>query len=156
MTRTDHEVRDDISAATRRYLHVLGGKAEATLYELAKALDELVLAYHRTSHAEPDTTEGSAAPATDELRIIDAATEAFPDLDWYALVNPEGGPDQEVGMSIATGDLAEIASDLREVLWLFENAGHNDAVWHFRFGYQTHWGRHLHEVRTYLHALAAW
>jgi hypothetical protein len=59
-------------------------------------------------------------------------------------------------MSIAASDLAEIASDLSEVLWLFENASHNDAVWDFRFGYQSHWGRHLHEVRTYLHDLAAW
>jgi hypothetical protein len=156
MTSAEQEVRDDISAAIRRYLDVLEGKNDATLYELAKALDELVLTYHRTADVEPDTTEASAAPRTDEKRIIDAADAAFPDLGWYALVDPEGGPEQAVGMSIAAGDLAEIASDLLEVLWLFENASHNDAVWQFRFGYQTHWGRHLHEVRTYLHGLAAY
>lgn len=39
-----------------------------------------------------------------------------------------------------------------EVLWLFENADENDAIWDFRFGYQTHWGRHLHEMRVYLHS----
>ena len=67
-------------------------------------------------------------------------TAAFPDLGWYALVDPEDGPEQEIGLSIAVGDLAEIPSDLLGVLWLFENASHNDAVWDFRFGYQTHWG----------------
>ena len=149
-------VRENISVAIRRYLDVLEGKDGATLYDLAKALDGLVVAYHQTPEVEPDTVAASSAPTIDEARINGAASKAFPDLDWYALVDPQDGPDQKVGMSIATSDLAEIAADLSEVLWLFENAGHNDAVWNFRFGYQSHWGRHLHEVRTYLHGLAAW
>ena len=59
-------VRDDISTAIRRYLDVLKGTDGATLYDLAKALDELVATYHRVPDVEPDTTEGSAAPPTDE------------------------------------------------------------------------------------------
>lgn len=59
-------------------------------------------------------------------------------------------------MSTAVGDLVEIAADLMEVLWLFDNASENDAIWQFRWGYRHHWGRHLHELRVYLHALAAW
>lgn len=156
MTEAENLVRDNITTAVHRYLNVLQGKQAATLYDLAKALDGLVATYHQVPDVEPDTSEGSAAPRIDERPIIDAATAAFPDLDWYALVDPEDGPDQEVGMSIAVGDLSEIAADLIEVLWLFENASHNDAVWEFRFGYQSHWGRHLHEIRTYLHGLAAW
>jgi len=156
MTDAQAAVRDDISTAIRNYLNVLQGKGAPTLYDLAKALDELVSTYHRVPDVEPDTSDGSAAPQNDEKPIIDAANAAFPVLDWYALVEPEDGQEQEIGMSIAVGDLAEIASDLLEVLWLFENASHNDAVWEFRFGYQTHWGRHLHEIRTYLHGLAAW
>jgi len=123
---------------------------------LAKTLDRLVIVYHQTPNVEPDTTEGSAAPRTDEKPIIEAATAAHPDLNWYALVAPEDGPEQQIGMSIAAGELSEIAADLIEVLWLFDNASYNDAVWQFRWGYQFHWGRHLHEVRTYLHSLAAW
>lgn len=156
MTDTHRLVRDDISTAIRRYLDVLEGTDGATLYDLAKALDGLVATYHRVPDVEPDTTEASAAPRTDERRIIDAAMAAFPDVGWYALVDPQDGQDQQIGMSIAVSDLAEIASDLMEVLWLFENASHNDAVWEFRFGYQNHWGRHLHELRSYLHGLAAW
>jgi hypothetical protein len=156
MTNTQYLVRENISSAIRRYLDALEGKNGATLHDLAKALDGLVVAYHQTPDVEPDTTDASLAPSVDEATISDAASEAVPDLGWYALVDPQGGQNQKIGMSIAVSDLAEIASDLSEVLWLFENAGHNDAVWDFRFGYQTHWGRHLHEVRTYLHDLAAW
>lgn len=155
MTDMQRLTRDDITAAIRCYLDVLEGAGGATLYDLAKALDGLVAVYHRVPNVEPVTTD-SEAPSADKRRYIDAATVAFPDLDWYALVDPQDGPDQQVGMSIAIGDLAEIASDLLDVLWLFENASHNDAVWDFRFGYQSHWGRHLHEIRTYLHSLAAW
>jgi hypothetical protein len=156
MTDAERLVRDDISAASRRYLEVLQGKEHATLYDLAKALDELVATYHRVPEVEPDRIDGPAAPRTDERPIIDAAAASFPELDWFALVDPQAGEEQQVWLSMALGDLSEIASDLLEVLWLFENASHNEAVWEFRFGYRFHWGRHLHEVRTYLHALAAW
>ena len=149
-------VRDKATKAINRYLDVLQGKDGATLYELAKALDGLVAIYHQIPDVEPDTSEGPEAPRIEDRSLIDAEAAAFPDLQLFALVDPEMGPDQEVIMSMAMGNLAEIAADLTEVLWFFENASHNDAVWEFRFGYQTHWGRHLHEVRTYLHALAAW
>jgi hypothetical protein len=156
MSEAENLVRSRIKKAINRYLDVLQGRDGATLYDLAKALDELTATYHDVPDVEPDTSEGSTAPRIEEKPIIDAAATAFPDLGWYALVDPDDGPDQEVGMSIAVGDLAEIAADLVEVLWLLENASHNDAVWEFRFGYQSHWGRHLHEIRTYLHGLAAW
>jgi hypothetical protein len=148
--------RHIISTAIHHYLNVLQGRDGATLYDLAQALDGLVESYHQVPDVEPDTVEGLAAPRADEGPIFEAAQAAFPDLDWYALATPKNGPEQEVGMSMAVADLTEIAADLIEVLWLFENASHNDASWQFRFGYQSHWGWHLHEVRTYLHTLAAW
>lgn len=156
MTGEESIVRDTIESAIRRYLDVLGGKQGESLYDLAKALDGLVLAYHQTQDVDPDVASECASPPVDERQIIDVAAAAFPDLDWYALVDPQDGPEPRAHLSSAVCDLAEIASDLLRVLWLFGNASHNDAVWDFRFGYQIHWGRHLHEVRKYLHDLAAW
>lgn len=149
-------IRARILAAIRRYLDVLGGTGEPTLSDLAKALDSLVAVYHETSDVEPDTVDGPEPPKADENKVGAAAAAAFPELGWYALVDPERGLDQEIGLSIAIGDLTEIASDLLAVVWLFENASHNDALWDFRFGYKSHWGRHLHEVRSYIHALGEW
>ena len=156
MANSETLVRDNITAAIRRFIDTLEGKDGATLYDLAKALDGLVVTYHQTPDVEPDTTEAPLASQAEERRLIDAADAAFPDLGWYALVDPEDGEDQKIVMSFAVGDLAEIASDLLLVLWLFDNGSHNDAVWAFRFGYRTHWGRHLHEIRTYMHGLAVW
>ena len=157
MTDDKAEARARISTAIGTYLSLLedkdGGEGPS-LYELAKALDGLVEAYHLTPDAAPDTDE--LGPRVEEKPLLDWAAEAFPELGCYALVEPDGGPDQPYGMSDAIGDLAEIAVDLIEVLWLFDHGRHNDAVWTFRFGYQTHWGRHVHEIRTYLHVLGAW
>ena len=158
MADTHFNARERITSAISEYLLVLQRKPVDSLKELgelARTMDRLVMCYHETPDVEPDTT-GSEGPREDEASLIEVATAAFPDLGWYALVDPADGPDQQVGMSIAVGDLAEIAADLKEVLWLFDNASANDAVWQFRWGYQHHWGRHLHELRVYLHALAAW
>ena len=152
---TPEVVRSLITSAIHDYLAALEGKNREGLYDLAKTLDRLVDVYHQTADVEPDTVD-SEAPRVEERPISDAASAAHPELGLYAVVAPEDRPDQKVGLGDSVSDLAEIAVDLTEVLWLFENAGHNDAVWQFRFGYQSHWGRHLHEVRTYLHALAAW
>ena len=158
MTDTHSDARERITSVINEYLAVLQRKSVDTLKELgdlARAMDRLVLCYHDTPDVGPDTTN-SEAPRVDKAPFIERATAAFPELGWYALVDPEGDPGQQVGMSIAVGDLVEIAADLMEVLWLFDNASENDAIWQFRWGYQNHWGRHLHELRVYLHALAAW
>ncbi len=158
MADTHPDARARITSAINEYLVVLQRKPVDNLRalgQLARAMDRLVMCYHDTLDVGPDTTD-SEAPQVDEAQLIEVATAAFPDLGWYALVDPEDGPDQQVGMSIAVGDLVEVAADLMEVLWLFDNASENDAIWQFRWGYQNHWGRHLLELRVYLHALAAW
>lgn len=157
MTDEVSAVRERIIAAIKDYLSLLeprGADQRPSSYDLAKALDALVQVYHQTPDVETDTDD--LGPRVEERPLLDKAAAAFPDLGYYALVEPEGGPDQHCGMSDAIGDLAEIAVDLIEVLELFDLDRPNDAIWSFRWGYQFHWGRHLHELRTYLHALSAW
>ena len=50
----------------------------------------------------------------------------------------------------AVDDLTDIAVDLQEVL---DRSGKStdDAIWHFRFGYQAHWGRHLRWLQLILY-----
>jgi hypothetical protein len=150
--------RARIETAIDGYLSLLKPEAGARtreLKDLAHALDGLVMAYHATSDVEPDSDE-LPEWTPEERPFVDGAVAAFPELGWYALVDPAGDEKSRITMSIAHGDLAEIASDLAIVQWLFEHAPENDAIWEFRFGYQTHWGRHLHELRVYLHRLAAY
>jgi hypothetical protein len=158
MTGPRSGAREHITSAIQHYLSLLQNRESDgvdRLAELARALDQLVMTYHATEDVGLDT-EDHFGPRSDEQSYAEGAAAAFAELGWYALVEPDGDQDQEVGLSIATGDLAEIAVDLDEVLWLFDNASENDAIWQFRWGYQFHWGKHLHEIRVYLHSLAAW
>jgi hypothetical protein len=129
---------------------------ERSLRDLAIALDGLVQTYFLTSDMEPTEQEKDYERHIDEAEFAAHAQECFPELGFYWMADPEGSPKQEIGGSYAVGDLAEIAGDLTKVREIADRNGLTDAVWDFRFGYQSHWGRHIHELRTYLHALAAW
>lgn len=124
--------------------------------DVAIALDELVAVYFGTSDVEPTTDRPTAAPSIDERDFASNAARFFDKEDVIWLIDPEAGPDQEAMCAFATSELAEIANDLSQVLWEFENGTPGDAIWEFRFGYQAHWGDHLHRVRAYLHRQCAW
>lgn len=70
-------------------------------------------------------------------------------------MDPLGGFDQEMGQGWGLDDLVDIAVDLTEVLWLIDHHREADAIWEFRWGYENHWGDHLHVLR-YLHKLLYW
>lgn len=85
----------------------------------------------------------------------DMCESRFPDLGFYNL--PEHITHQ-IGstkwlLGDAIDDLADIMGDLQEVLWYFENNFSYDALWHFSFGYRSHWGYHAENLLWYLHAL---
>jgi hypothetical protein len=122
---------------------------------LRLVLDELALAYGlsedlSTDQEVPDPTTGDYQA----LRARFAA--AFPDLGLYSAVfdplTPEPQPDVTAGDAL--DDLTDIALDQHEVL---ARAAVNvdDALWHFRFGYQTHWGRHMRWLQLVLHERAS-
>ena len=140
--------------AVRGYLAMLRSPPEAArdrLEALAAALDHLALAYHSTPELHrddvPDLPDGMADK---EMRQI--AIAAFPDFGFYAVVVPDENPEQETMMGDAIDDLADIAIEMERVQWLWETNGAQEANWHFRFWYRSHWGRHLHDLRRYVHA----
>jgi hypothetical protein len=149
--------REKIETAIHRYLSLFEpGSTAFSLRDIAMALDDLVGVYFDTPDVEPETIDGPEAPRIDEATFAQNAARFFEKDDVIWLIDPEGGPHQEAMCTFATSELAEIACDLSRVLWEFENGSDADAIWEFRFGYQAHWGDHLHRVRHYLHLLAAW
>jgi Domain of unknown function (DUF5063) len=151
------DIRQHITGAVENYLSLIGhGNAgrRPSLAALARALDELVMVYHASPDVAPGMMEVEAE-RVGERALRDGAAAAFPELGFYPLADPLGELDQRVGLGDARDDLAEIAVDLLEVVWLFEHASPEDAIWLFRWGYENHWGGHLHELRLYLHSMAA-
>jgi hypothetical protein len=143
-----------MTTAINNYLAVLKEHPDdqaSRLVVLCKALDWLVIEYHRAPDVEPDTEEMS--PSVPYEPLAEQASASFPELGYYADVEPQDGLEQEITLGGAIDDLSDIARDLSGVLWHIERGAINDAIWEFRFGYQTHWGMHLHRLRRYLHSI---
>lgn len=81
--------------------------------------------------------------SAEEEREIQAVVSALlGQSDWY-WENFDPTENGEVLESSLSADLAEIYSDTKGVLLALERgASVNDAVWEWRFDFESHWGRH--------------
>ena len=150
------KMRDAIAG----FLHQLDRNpidGDAGVRSLALALDRLVAVYFELDEIEPEG--GPEPPPKSSGDFHRRASNAFPELGLYPYADPGGEPGKEVSLvADAIDDIGDIASDLAEVLWYLDNGSVADGLWDFRFGYQHHWGDHLHSLRNYLHSsrIAAW
>ncbi|MGH6941648.1 DUF5063 domain-containing protein [Hypericibacter sp.] len=143
----------DMIVAVRTYLNLVEApptSSEARLSALAEALDRLAFAYHHIAETElhyevPDRHHNDAGA------IHRAMGRQFPELGFYAVAGSK-----EIGALSTTGDaiddLVDIADELQQVLWLWDNKSSQSASNQFRAGYRFHWGRHLQNLRGHLHA----
>lgn len=147
---------DDIREAIQTFLQLLekpnvdNAKGISTL---EFALDRLGLAYH---FAGDEFRDGYPEPPTqDYARFRQLAMIQFPNLGFYNIPSRMTEEIQTAPMSVgdALDDVADIACDLAKVVWCWEHNDAQDALWHFRFLYDTHWGDHLRHLQCYLHAL---
>lgn len=152
--------RSDILAAARDFLSLLSGELPREERErgLRRALDRLALAYH---HAEAplDAREYPDVRETGIERwnaLCERLLSLFPDFGHY---NVAADIIDNVGTGkLAAGDpiddLADIALDLQEFIERWERNSEEDALECFRFGFESHWGRHLRALQVYLHERA--
>ena len=147
-----------IRTAIEGYLALLDGISKTESRDLKKltlALDALVAAYQLTDEIDANDLPDDEieAPQATYRYFYERASAAFPTLGHYEVV-----ANSEIGMADAIDDLSDIAIDLMETIWHLDHLRSADAIWNFRFGYQTHWGVHLHSLRSYLHSsnVAAW
>jgi hypothetical protein len=146
----------DIRVSINDFLDLLEnskGDAQANMHALELALDRLALAYHFAGNVfveyQPDP------PKQDYERFRKLASVRFPRFGLYNV--PSRITDQimetELQVGDALDDLADIARDLSAVVWCWEHTSEMNALWHFRFGYEQHWGEHLRHLQSYLSAL---
>jgi Domain of unknown function (DUF5063) len=149
-----------IRSAIEVYLSLIDGQAKTDLIDLkrlAVALDRLVLEYNISEGLEPSDSEADP-PADLSNDLYKRAGASFPELGPYPYADPTDDPGAESYVADAIDDLADIARDLLDVLWYFDQGRFEDGIWQFRFGYQYHWGMHLHRLRVLLHStkICAW
>ena len=106
-------------------------------------------------HDLPDLADDSDYPEPPEKEYNKTralVSAAFPDFGFYNLPETvlEDIGDCKVMVGDAIDDIADIVGDFTEVLWRLENTSVDDAIWHLRFGYTSHWGRHMRDLQFYL------
>ena len=65
-------------------------------------------------------------------------------LDYYReIFDPYEGESEEPVIGSLSDDIADIYADLAEGIACWNAGNHDGASWAWRFGFQTHWGKHL-------------
>jgi len=142
---------DPTLVAVNRFLRLLRHGEPPSDEELARGLDELAMAYHEAPEGSP--SDDDRDPPTGDFQVRYAGLgERFSNYGLYAVADPTEPINEKNMVGDAIDDLADIARDLEEVIWRFENIGADDAHWHFKLLYRAHWGMHLRELSHYLHA----
>jgi hypothetical protein len=145
--------RDEIRRVIREFLALVDGspglEAEARLPLL---LDRLAVATQSAGRGSCE--EDHADPPPRDQRALRALVcEHFPHYGYYnvaeSLEDDMGEARCVIGDAI--DDLVDITAALEDVEWRWSNNGAEDALWHLRFGFRHHWGRHLRELQVYLH-----
>lgn len=149
-----------IRSAIEAYLSLIDGQAKtdpADLRTLALALDRLVSEYNLTDDVEPSDSDVEP-PESSWNDLYARAAASYPQLGYYPCADPTDAAEARSFVGDAIDDLADIARDLLNVVWYFDQGRIADGIWQFRFDYQVHWGMHLHQLRVVLHStkFAAW
>jgi len=116
---------------------------------LTAALDRLVAAYHATPDVGPSDCDIDA-PRNGGPTLYQEVGARFPDYGYYPLADPMDEPPAASGTGDAIDDLGDITLDMREVVWLADHVGADDAHWSFRLHF-FHWGTHARDLLRYLH-----
>ena len=115
------------------------------------ALDRLALAYH-FAECKFDEADYPDTPRKDYGELGKAVSALFPEYGYYNVATRISVEISEGGLYVgdAIDDITDIAIDMYEVLWLWENTSVDNALWEFRQGYENHWGMHLRCLQLYL------
>ena len=125
--------------------------------QLTLLLDELaVLVGKVPSHLVFDDFPDAPEPEEDFQALYSYSNvgKQFPNFGYYNTVSDttKNIAETQVVVGDAIDDISDIARELREVLWIWETAGADAALWKFREMYRVHWGEHLRELQRYLFA----
>ena len=149
--------RSEVLEAVRGFFSILERSMSPEDREAAlrAALDRLALAYHFA--AAPSDDGDYPDPPAAEYGVLRARIgPLFPELGPYNAAREiaERVGDSEVVVGDAIDDIVDIARELHEVVQRWETTSEADALWHFRFGFTSHWGKHLRSLQLYLHERA--
>lgn len=136
--------------AARQFLSAVWEGEPPTDEALLFALDRLIAAFQHAPDVTPSDTD-LEAPRAEGPVLYQQLSARFPTYGLYPVSDPIASIEAAAMMGDAIDDLVDLTLDMREVIWLADNIGLDDAHWSLRLHY-FHWGRHARELALYLHA----
>jgi hypothetical protein len=149
--------RAEIRKVVREYLDLIEAGAESVSEnerQLGILLDRLPVAMHSVTF-EFDDANYPEAPRRDQAALRSTISTRFPRYGYY---NVPETVTQKIGeasciVGDAIDDILDIANDLSQVEWCWRNTSEDDALWHLRQSFETHWREHLRGLQLYLNCL---
>jgi hypothetical protein len=123
--------------------------------KLAFVLDKLALAYHFIEY-DFDEKNYPDAPREDYAKLYALVGNKFPNFGLYNQahrISKDIGINENNSIGDAIDDIVDIATDLSEVIYCWENNSVDNALWQFKFSFESHWENHLRGLQLYLCAL---
>jgi hypothetical protein len=150
--------RDEIKRTIDDFLTLFEhgyGSEDENVTRLTFLLDKLAFAQH-FAEFEFDGKDYPDAPRKEHMELMSLAVRRFSvckgdysvALDFTNAVKFLENP--EYGIQMAADDIADIARDLYETKWRWENNSPEDGLWYFTFSYDNHWAEHLRGFQRYL------
>lgn len=138
----------DAVAAFVRYATDPGEKSPCDFLRIC----DLVLASYHHSPDLFDARDLPEPPDVEYSEIRDLVLQRFPSYGLYNTPDHTLTHIAESGVIVgdAIDDITDTVKDFQEVLWRYDHTSEADAIWHFRFGYRSHWGRHVRDLQFYL------
>ena len=140
--------------AIQKFLSILDSDTteEEAIRNLMTSLDELAFLSHNISY-ETNDKDHPSPPERNCSKTLEKVRKRFSSLGFYNVAGGISDKISECDMLVgdAISDIAEIADDLNEVLWYFNNTSNDNALFYFKLDFAAHWGRILRELQLYLH-----
>ncbi len=142
-----------------------------SIHELLAKLYSAALALPGTSvlfpNDTPDSVKGQAeqlAPSQQVPETPDSATRQFaalaeflgPRCLYREVFDPYAEPSDPEVMGDLIDDISDIHRNLLEGLVAWRSGNFGEALWAWRFSFQSHWGEHATSALRALFALCAW
>jgi hypothetical protein len=114
-------------------------------------LDKLAFAQHFAT-CKFDEKDYAEAPEKTYEELRKLVTAKFPNYGSYNIAEDitKNIGDGKAIVGDAIDDIADIAGDLLETKWCWENNNSEDGLWHFKNNFESHWSQHLRELQIYL------
>jgi hypothetical protein len=150
---------DQIRTAIAEFISLIESDSisrENRLLRLRRSVDQLALLQHDVSYASDDR-EYPDTPRKDYQTLRELVSSRFPELGYYNVPSSTSQHIAEAEMHVgdAIDDITDIATDLYDAQWRWQNTSVDDALWYFTNSYFTHWEEHLRDLQLYLQRLAA-